>query len=94
MVGFVGPDRHVALLGLVAAKDVPQRTTGSLPPEVDVSTLPRIDVTSPGATARWMLDAALETPSGYVVSTDDVDLTTGVVHLADVAATGLQAADG
>jgi osmoprotectant transport system ATP-binding protein len=94
VIGFVGPDRHVALLGLIAAKDVPQRAVGSLPADVVVSTLPRIDVTSPGATARWMLDAALATPSGYVVTTDAADIATGVVHLADVAATGLQNADG
>jgi osmoprotectant transport system ATP-binding protein len=93
VTGFVGPDRHVALLGLTPAAAVRRRPVDELPDGVDIATLPRIDVTAPNATARWMLDAALATPTGYVAVTDAAGATTGVVHLADVALAGHAVAD-
>lgn len=88
VIGFVGPDRHVALLGLVPATDVACRPLGQLPAAVQAGALPRIDPGAPGATARWLLDAALATPSGYVVVTDATDAAVGIVHLDDVVAAG------
>jgi osmoprotectant transport system ATP-binding protein len=90
VIGFVGPDRHVALLGLTPAADVSPRPLSLLPPEIDLAGLPRIDTSAPGATARWLLDAALATPAGYVVATDSADVALGIVHLDDVAAAGQQ----
>ena len=49
---------------------------------------------SGGQQQRVGVARALATPAGYVVTTDADDVATGVVHLADVAATGLQAGDG
>lgn len=94
VIGFVGPDRHVALLGLVPATDVARRPLDALPPEVHLGALPRIDVDAPGATARWMLDAALATSSGWVVATDAADVAIGLVHLDDVAAVGSRSDGG
>ncbi len=86
VAGFIGPDRHVALLGLAPASDVPLRAVADLPDGVAAADLPRVDIRA-GTTARDMLDAALGSPSGFVVAIE-AGVVTGAAHLADIAAAG------